>query len=284
MSSTSLAQELKPTPADAPVARPLTERVDKLFAQWDKPGSPGCALGVVKDGEFIYRRGYGMANLDLDIPISSKTDFYICSTSKQFTAMSIALLVRDGKIALDDDIRKYLPEIPQYQSPITINDLIHHTSGLRDYLDLIELSGRSILDVSSDENFLKAIARQKKLNFKPGDEFSYSNSNYFLLSEIVKRVSGKSLRAFADERIFKPLGTANTFFHDNRGEIIKNRAFGYSPQKDGSFSVILTNFEGVGDGGLYTSVDDLLLWDRNFYDNKLGGGADLIDQVLTTPP
>ncbi len=267
---------------DSVSAESLTDKVDRLFAQWDKPNSPGCALGIVKDGSFVYKRGYGMANLDYNIPISPDTSFYIASVSKQFTAMSIALLARDGKISLDDDIRKYLPEIPQYQSPITIRHLIHHTSGIRDYLDLTFLAGKDAEDSSyyTDEDFLKLIERQKKLNFKPGDEFLYSNSGYFLLSQIVKRASGKSLRKFADERIFKPLGMVNTFFHDDRREIIKNRASGYFPNKSGGSSVLITNFDGVGDGGLYTSIEDLLLWDRNFYDNKLGGGADLIRQIL----
>ncbi len=254
----------------------LTKKVDALFAQWDKPGSPGCALGVIRDGHFIYQKGYGMANLDHNIPISVTTTFYIASTSKQFTAMSIALLARSGKISLDDDIRKYLPEIPQYQSPITIRHLIYHTSGIRDYLDLTGLSGRRTEDVNTDDDFIKVIARQKNLNFKPGEKYLYSNSGYFLLSQIVKRAGGKSLRAFADENLFKPLGMDNTHFHDNRGDVIKNRATGYNP-RIGGFSVVATHFDRVGDGGLFSSVEDLLLWDRNFYDNKLPGGADFIN-------
>lgn len=280
-SSTAFAQEQKKELNNSAPVESLTAKVDKLFAQWDKPNSPGCALGIVKDGSFVYKRGYGMANLDYNIPISPDTSFYIASTSKQFTAMSIALLARDGKISLDDDIHKYLPEIPQYQSTITIRHLIHHTSGIRDYLELTPLAGRYTEDINTEEDFMRLIARQKNLNFKPGEEYSYSNSNYFLLSQIVKRVSGKSLRKFADERIFKTLGMVNTFFHDDRREIIKNRASGHFPVGSGGFSVVFTNFEGVGDGGLYTSVEDLLLWDRNFYDNKLGGGADLINQILT---
>jgi CubicO group peptidase (beta-lactamase class C family) len=256
--------------------------VDALFAQWDKPDSPGCALGVIKDGNFIYKRGYGMANLDYNIPISPNTSFYIASTSKQFTAASIALLAREGKISLDDDVRKYLPEIPQYQSPITIRHLVYHTSGIRDYLDLTGLAGRHTEDVNTDDDFIKFIARQKNLNFKPGERYLYSNSGYFLLSQIVKRASGKSLRAFTDENVFKPLGMVNTRFHDDRSEIIKNRATGYFPRKGGGFSVLVTNFDGVGDGGLFTSVEDLLLWNQNFYNNKLAGGADLINNLFTT--
>ncbi|MCA1624022.1 MAG: beta-lactamase family protein, partial [Acidobacteria bacterium] len=277
----AVAQEQKKE-SNFALVEPLKVKVDGLFAQWDKPDSPGCALGVIKDGSFIYKRGYGMANLDYNIPISPNTSFYIASTSKQFTAMSIALLARTGKISLDDDVRKYLPEIPQYQSPITIRHLVYHTSGIRDYLELTMLAGRHTEDINTNDDFIKFIARQKNLNFKPGEKYLYSNSGYFLLSQIVKRASGKSLRVFADENIFKPLGMVNTRFHDDRSEIIKNRATGYSPRKDGGFSVVMTNFDGVGDGGLFTSVEDLLLWDRNFYNTKLAGGADLINSLLTT--
>ncbi len=277
----AVAQEQKKE-SNSALVEALKVKVDALFAQWDKPNSPGCALGVIKDGNFIYKRGYGMANLDYNIPISPNTSFYIASTSKQFTAMSIALLAREGKISLDDDIRKYLPEIPQYQSPITIRHLVYHTSGIRDYLDLTGLAGRHTEDVNTDDDFIKFIARQKNLNFKPGERYLYSNSGYFLLSQIVKRASGKSLRVFADENIFKPLGMVNTRFQDDRSEIIKNRATGYFPRKGGGFSVLITNFDGVGDGGLFTSVEDLLLWNQNFYNNKLAGGADLINNLFTT--
>ena len=277
----AVAQEQK-IELNSALVEPLKVKVDALFAQWDKPDSPGCALGVIKDGNFIYKRGYGMANLDYNIPISPNTSFYIASTSKQFTAASIALLAREGKISLDDDVRKYLPEIPQYQSPITIRHLVYHTSGIRDYLDLTGLAGRHTEDVNTDDDFIKFIARQKSLNFKPGEKYLYSNSGYFLLSQIVKRASGKSLRVFADENLFKPLGMVNTRFHDDRSEIIKNRATGYFPRKGGGFSVLITNFDGVGDGGLFTSIEDLLLWNQNFYNNKLAGGADLINNLFTT--
>jgi len=277
----AVAQEQK-IELNSALVEPLKVKVDALFAQWDKSDSPGCALGVIKDGSFIYKRGYGMANLDYNIPISPNTSFYIASTSKQFTAASIALLAREGKISLDDDVRKYLPEIPQYQSPITIRHLVYHTSGIRDYLDLTGLAGRHTEDVNTDDDFIKFIARQKNLNFKPGERYLYSNSGYFLLSQIVKRASGKSLRAFTDENVFKPLGMVNTRFHDDRSEIIKNRATGYFPRKGGGFSVLITNFDGVGDGGLFTSVEDLLLWNQNFYNNKLAGGADLINNLFTT--
>ena len=269
----------------------LTDKVDKVFAQWDKPDSPGCALGVIRNGEFVYKRGYGMANLEYNIPITPTSIFEIQSTSKQFTAMSILLLARQGKLSLDDDIRKYLPELPQYQRPVTIRHLIHHTSGIRDYFVLLSYALLPTEDVHADEDRIMArqtdedvlafLARQKDLNFAPGSEHLYSNSGYLLLAQIVKRVSGKSLRQFAEENIFKPLGMANTHFHDDLTLIVKNRAVGYSPIEGGGFSTVVTNFDRVGHAGVMTSVEDLLLWDRNFYENRLGGGMDLINEMVT---
>jgi len=183
-------------------AGPLNEKVDKLFAQWDKPDSPGCSIGVIKDGKLVYKRGYGSANLDYSVPLTSDSVFYIASTSKQFTAASILLLVRSGKISLDDDIRKYFPELPRYEAPVTVNHLIHHTSGVRDYLELMGMAGRKMDEPFGNEEAVELIARQKGLNFKPGEKFSYSNSNYVLMAEIVRRASGKSLREFVDENIF----------------------------------------------------------------------------------
>ncbi len=258
----------------------LTDKVDELFAEWDKPDSPGCALGIIKNGKLIYKRGYGMANLEHNIPISSTTVFRIASTSKQFTAMCIVLLADRGKISLDDDICKYLSKMPEYERPITIRHLIHHTSGIRDYLELMELAGMSDHDYYTDEEAVEMLTRQKDLNFKPGGEFLYSNSGYYLLSMIVKRVSGKSLREFAEENIFKPLGMNNTHFHDDHTMIVKNRAAGYSPKKDGGYRINMTTLPMVGDGGVFTTVKDLFFWDQNFYHNKLDG-KNLINQLLT---
>lgn len=260
----------------------LTDQVDKLFEIWDKPGSPGCALGVIKDGQFIYKRGYGMANLEYNIPLSSRSVFRIGSTSKQFTAMCIALLEEQGKISVDDSLRKYFPEMPEYANNIKIRHLLHHTSGIRDYLTLWRIAGERSDDFFIDPEVVALIARQKELNFNPGEEFLYSNSGYFLLSEIVKRVTGRSMGVFAEENIFKPLGMNNTHFHDNHTLIVKNRASGYSPLRNGGFRISMTTLGMIGDGGVFTCVDDLLSWDQNFYNNKLGkGGQELIDRVLT---
>ena len=249
----------------------LNEKVDRLFAQWDKPDSPGCALGVIKDGKLVYKRGYGSANLDYNAPLSPESVFYIASTSKQFTAASILLLVQRGAISLDDDIRKYFPELPKYEAPITVKHLGRHTSGVRDYLELMVMTGRKPDEPLSNEEAVELIARQKGLNFKPGEKFLYSNSNYVLLAEIVRRASGKSLREFADENIFRPLGMANAHFNDDRTAVVKNRVISYAPISGGRFRQFVNTIEAMGDGNLLTTIEDLAKWDQNFYDNKVGG-------------
>jgi CubicO group peptidase (beta-lactamase class C family) len=272
-------QASAPAFAQEKPATEVTAKVDKIFAQLDLPNSPGCALGVIKDGKFVYRRGYGMASLEYDIPLSSESVFYIGSTSKQFVSASILLAAEQGHLSLDDDIRMHVPEIPDYGKTITIRHLIHHTSGLRDYLTLWSLAGENIEDIHSADDALQMIARQNALNFGPGDEYLYSNSGYLLLSVIVERATGKSLREFSEENIFEPLGMEHTHFHDDHTHPIKNRAIGHFRSSDGSIALNMSNFSQVGSGGLYTSVDDLLLWDRNFYDNQLGEGG-LIERML----
>lgn len=252
-----------------------------MFAQYDKPDSPGCAVGVIQDGEFIYRRGYGMANLELDVRLSSASVFYIASSSKQFTAAAIALLVLDGKLSLDEPLRKFFPELPQaVYGDITVRHLVHHLSGIRDYLLLMYLGNLRSEDVFSNSEALALLARQEGLNHKPGEKGDYSNSNYLLLALIVQKVSGKSLRDYAQAEIFGPLGMSSTQFRDDRSVIVKRRVSSYMAEADGRFSAYHSNFDRVGDGGLLTSVDDLLRWDRNFYDDKLRSGR-LLPLLLT---
>ncbi len=261
----------------------LTERVDQLFVSWDKPDSPGCALGIIQNGTLIYARGYGMANLEYNIPITAKSIFRIGSTSKQFAAMCLALLEEEGKLSVDDSIRKYLPQMPDYAEEITIRHLILHTSGIRDYLTLAAIGGIREDDYYTDQEVVDLLARQKELNFKPGEEHLYSNSGYFLLSQIVKAASGKSLREYAEEKIFQPLGMRHSHFHDDHTEIVKNRATGYAPKKGGGFVISMTTLPMTGDGGVFTSVEDLFLWDQNFYANKLGNSGQALIDKLQTP-
>jgi CubicO group peptidase (beta-lactamase class C family) len=249
----------------------LSQRVDAVFAKRVSTNSPGCAVSIVQNGSPLYQKAYGMANLEWELPNTLDTVFDIGSVSKQFTAFSILLLARDGKLSVDDDIRKYLPEIPNYGQVIRIRHLLNHTSGLRNYTDLFDLAGVPEIDLTGDQDALDLVVRQKNVNFAPGDEFLYSDTNYFLASLIVKRVTGKSLRQFAKERIFEPLGMNSTHFHDDHTMIVPHRATGYKPLGGGSFAIDMSNFEELGDGSVMTTVADLGKWDENFYTGKVGG-------------
>ena len=248
-----------------------TGSVDELFTKWNKPDSPGCALAVIKEGKVIYERAYGCANLEHGTPITPSSVFYIASVSKQFTAISVLLLVQQGKLSLDDDIRKHLSEIPDFGSVITIRHLIHHTSGLRDYEELLAMAGWRMDDVLTREHMLNMVSHQKELNFRPGDEYQYCNTGYCLLAEIVARVSGQSFREFTDANIFKPLGMTNTHFHDDHERIVRNRAFSYRPATSKSFKNAFNNSSVVGGGGMYSTVEDLAKWVNNFDHGRVGG-------------
>jgi len=254
-------------------------KIDSLFLQWDSENSPGATIGIVQGGKLIYTKGYGMGNLDYKIPLSDDSKFYIASTSKQFTAACIALLSIEGKISLDDEIQKYIPELPRYEDKITVRNLIHHTSGLRDYLGLMYLSGKSFEDYFTINDGIKLLTKQMATNFKPGDEYLYSNSGYILLAEIVNRVSGMTIRKYADKNIFQPLGMTNTFFNDDHSQITENRVISYRKQSD-TLKRFVQNFDALGDGNLITTINDIYLWDQNFYHNKVGG-KEFVDLILT---
>ena len=250
----------------------LTERVDKVFEKWNRTDSPGCALSVMKDGRIVYKHGYGMADLDHNVTITPSTVFHVASMSKQFTAASILLLAQQGKLSLDDDVRKYIPELPDFGSLITIRHLIYHTSGLRDQWNLLELAGwRYSLDLITDDDVMSVLTTQKDLNFKPGEKHVYCNTGYTLMAIIVKRVSGTSFREFTAKNIFEPLGMTHTFFRDDHAMIVKNNAYGYESEKGGRFRLGLTNFDTAGATSLHTTVEDLALWDDNFYHPRVGG-------------
>ena len=205
-----------------------TARMDETFKEFSPPGSPGCAVGVYHEDKIVISRAYGMANLDHDIPLTSTSIFHVASLSKQFTSAAILLLAQDGKLSLDDDVRKYVPELPDFGKRITIRQLMNHTSGIRDQWTLLGLGGwRYSRDLISDADVLSLLSKQKDLNFTPGERHLYSNSGFTLLAVIVSRVSGKTFRAFTTERIFTPLGMTHTHFRDNFGEIVKNQAYGY---------------------------------------------------------
>jgi CubicO group peptidase (beta-lactamase class C family) len=246
--------------------------VDAIFADFQHGDSPGCAVGVIQDGNLVVRRGYGFANLDHRIPNGPDVVYYVGSVSKQFTAAAIALLADESRISLDDDVRRYIPELPDYGRPMTIRHLVHHTSGMRDIYTLMSLAGVRMEDVMTNDAALGLITRQRELNFAPGDDYLYSNSGYWLLGQIIERVTGQTLRQYAHAHIFQPLGMTRTHFHDDAGSVVAGRAMSYSGSADAGFRVAyLGNFDKVGAGGLYTTLADLAKWDANFYEPKVGG-------------
>lgn len=277
----AVAQNTAAAEPQAAASRRLRDETDKVFAKWDSTMSPGCALSVMQDGKIVYKRGYGMADLDHDVPITPETVFHVASISKQFTAAAIVLLAQDAKLSLDDDVHKYVPELPDFGARITIRHLIFHTSGLRDQWSLLGLAGwRYSLDLITDDDVMDLMARQKDLNFPPGEKHVYCNTGYTLLAQIVKRVSGQSFREFTISRIFEPLGMTNTHFRDDHAEIVKHIAYGYEEGKGRNvYRLSVTNFDTVGATSLLTTVEDLAHWDENFYHPRVGGRA-LVEQQL----
>ncbi|MDP2497904.1 MAG: serine hydrolase [Candidatus Palauibacterales bacterium] len=247
-------------------------RVDSVFSAFDDTRSPGCAVGVRRDGETLLARGYGMANLEHGIPIAPESVFRIGSVSKQFTAAAVLLLARDGTLSLDDPVRRWVPELPSDPySGVTIRHLLHHTSGVRDYLTLMTLAGKREEDYYDDSEVVGILGRQDALNFRPGSDYLYSNAGYFLLGKIVESASGRSLRAFARDRIFGPLGMDRSHFHDRPDHLVPKRATGYEPREEGGYRRSVTTLPMVGDGGVYTSVQDFFRWSENLSDPSVGG-------------
>lgn len=258
------ATATEPSPA-------MLKRIDGVFADFN-PSTPGCAFALVDHGRTVYEQGYGLASVEHGVAIDPhRTVFDIGSLSKQFTAASILLLAHDGRLSLDDDIRTYVPELPRYGATVTLRQLLHHTSGISDYLELLDIDGVNPEDVATGEDALSALSRKKTLDFAPGSEFSYSNSGYFLLSMVVKRVSGKPFNSFAKTSIFDPLGMSATSVLGDHTRIIAHRATPYDTDEPGKFRLSASNWEQSGDGGMQSTVDDLARWDANFYHPRVGG-------------
>ncbi len=256
------------TPAEVP---PWAHAVDALFRAWDRPDSPGCALGVVQAGKLTYTRGYGQASLEHSVPISARTVFDIGSTSKQFTAAAIGLLVQDGKLGVGDEIHDWVGELAPWEELVTLDHLLHHTSGIPDYLGLMFRTGVDEADLTTPAQALEHLAKVQALLFTPGSKYEYSNSNYFLLSQVIERASGQPFQDFARERFFAPLGMTSTLLFHDHGLVVPHRATGYARREGGGFRVAMSDFEQLGDGAVQTSVEDLARWDANFYSWHVGG-------------
>ena len=262
-----------------PKAQTKAGQVDQLMYIWDNRETPGAAIAVVEDGEITFNKGYGMSNLEYDIPITPSSIFHIASVSKQFTAFSILLLEQEGKLSLDDDVRKYIPEVPDFGTTITLNHLVHHTSGLRDQWNLLALAGWRLDDVITRDQILKLVSRQKELNFPPGEEFLYCNTGFTLLAEVVARVSGKTFAQFTAERIFAPLHMSSTLFYDDHEKIVKNRTYSYHQDSTG-FKKSVLSYANVGATSLFTTAEDLSLWAMNFEKPVVGDQA-IVERMNT---
>ena len=247
-----------------------------------KPGTtplvPVRLFSVIQQGRLILEKGYGLANLEYDIPIKPDTIFHVASVSKQFTAMALVLLEQDHKLSLDDDVHKYLPELPEYGHPIKIRNLLQHTSGVRDQWQTLALAGWSLEDVITQDQILRMLFRQKELNFTPGTEHLYSNGGYTLAAEIVTRVSGKPFPQFCAERIFQPLQMSHTHFHQDLHQLVKNRAYSYSGTP-GAYEAAPLNYANVGATSLFTTATDLTKWLDHFREPLIGGKAAIARQT-----
>ena len=253
--------------------------IDKIFKDYNDINKPGAAVAVVRDGKVVFKKGYGSANMEYDVPVDPATVFHIASVSKQFTVFAILLLEAEGKLSFDDDIRKHIPEVPDFGTTITLRHLAAHTSGMRDQWDLLSMAGWRMDDVITKDHIMTLVKHQKELNFQPGEEYLYCNTGFTLLGEVVARVSGVSFATFTKNKIFGPLRMENTLFYDDHEKIVKNRAYSYK-MPGNKYMKSRLNFSNAGATSLFTTVEDLALWAMNFENPKVGSQA-IIDKMST---
>jgi CubicO group peptidase (beta-lactamase class C family) len=259
----------------------MKEQIDAVFASVNSLRTPGAALAIVQDGEITYAQGYGSANLETNTPITSKTIFDIGSTSKQFTAFAVLLLARQGKLSLEDEVQKFLPDFQRHATPLTVRHLVQHTGGVRDYLRLMHVMGLTVTNEYPAHKLIRALERQRHLEFTPGERWNYSNGGYVLLGEIVARVSGQPLEQFVAEHLLAPLGMKHSKLEGGFHSVIPNRAMSYQQLPDGTYDNANGLLRILGDGSLQTTVEDLALWVQNFEHNIIGGyGQDFIDEAF----
>lgn len=257
--------------ASKPIEQSLEQQVDHVFRGCSRKGYPGAVVLIARGDEILLQKGYGLADLERNVPLSPKSVLDIGSTSKQFTAACVLLLEQEGDLSLDDPIRKHVAELPVCVQPVTLRHMMLHTSGLPDYISLLIDSGEHVENLTTMDDAVLSLTDVDELLFPVGTQWSYSNSNYMLLSEVVERVSGLPLPVFAERNIFKPLGMKQTHIHRDCTQLVPNRALSYSRRQQGGWRWSFSNWEQTGDGAVFTTVGDLLLWCRNFHDGKVGG-------------
>ena len=282
-------------PPDRPVPPSLSRGIDAVFADLDRPGSPGATVAVIQDGDIIYSRGYGEAQIEHGVPVTPRTIFHVASVSKQFTAMAVTLLAADGALSLDDPVQAHLDFVPDFEHPVTVRQMIYHISGIRDQWQLLAMSGWRLDDVITTEQILALMARQQELNFVPGSEYLYSNMGYTLLAQTVEAVSGMSFAEFTASRIFQPLGMDGTHFHDDHEHVVPGRAYSYRPMPaevpaadrptadrppagdppDDAprYDKSVLSYANAGATSLFTTAEDLARWLDNFRHETVGGPA-----------
>ncbi|MDE2753883.1 MAG: serine hydrolase, partial [Gemmatimonadota bacterium] len=272
---------------DRPLSPALARGIDAVFADMDRPGSPGATVSVIRDGEIVFSRGYGYAQIEHGVPVTPTTVFHVASVSKQFTAMAVTLLAAEGALSLDDPVQRHLDFVPHFEHPTTVRQLIHHTSGIRDQWQLLGISGWRLDDVITTEQIVGLMARQRELNFVPGSEYLYSNMGYTLMAQTVEAVSGMSFPEFTAARIFRPLEMDRTHFHDDHRHVVPDRAYSYAPVASGApaddegagtsdasgprFTKAVLSYANAGATSLFTTADDLARWLDNFRHETVGG-------------
>ncbi|CAM4188105.1 serine hydrolase domain-containing protein [Pseudoalteromonas byunsanensis] len=272
----------------------LEKEIDRIAEESIPANGPGCSVGIIKNQQFLFKKSYGLANIEHQVPLSSISVFRMASVSKQFTGFAVLLLAEKGKINLDDGIRKHLTDLKDYGVKVTINSMLGHVSGMADYDTLKSLLPKPLLSAAGgpfrlgDEDYLTKeeyydVIKSLPLEHQPDTQQAYSNFAYFLLSELVAKVSGMSMREYTTKHIFEPLGMHNTFFADDMREIVPNRAEGYRTFKDNGLKRYETNIFVVGDGGLYSTLEDMLIWDNHFYTPKLGDAPNKLMAQFNTP-
>lgn len=257
----------------AQISNTQLQKIDSLFLDWNKPNHPGGTVGIMQKGRIVFSKAYGLASLEYLVPNSPSTRFNIASVSKQFTAMGIVILQQQGKLSVDDDIRKYLPELPDFGETITIRHMLHHTSGLRSLHALLGLAGWRSDDARTNEDINRFMLNQRDLNFKPGDEYLYCNTGYMLMANIIEKITGEEFPKWMKESIFQPLGMINTYVEDNYSSVVTNNATSYYSRENNEFDRAIEYWGYVGSGNIHSTTDDLLRWLENFNNPQPGWEA-----------